>query len=146
MSRFRMESWGPVEPCTCDLTAEVVVHRRHEPKCPFPGTAYEWKPMGQGPWRPRRSPLEAAQKCITWTGMLGIPTMRVVEISTDTVVWLWGADREDHAVPHVLPEWHQLVLEAASAELDQISLGDDYAAPPAPGEPVSAGLSEDTLF
>lgn len=38
-------------------------------------------------WRPRPTAVDAAAKCLTWTGGIGIPAMQVVDMETGDVVW-----------------------------------------------------------
>lgn len=51
----------------------------------------EWEPMESGAgghvWRPRKTEREAIKKCAEWTGLLFIPAMRVVDLTTGVVVW-----------------------------------------------------------
>src|SRR5262245_43407222 len=50
-----------------------------------------WVPMEHGAapavWRPRPTAVDAAAKCLAWTGGLGIPAMQVVDMTTGAVVW-----------------------------------------------------------
>lgn len=93
------------------------------------GRDLAWTPMSRGPggpWRNRDSPVEAAAKCLAWTGLAGIPAMRVVDSETGDVVWRFG--HEEHCPegcpPVVLPldeetaAWQQAHdrLAAASAQ------------------------------
>lgn len=79
-----------------------------------------WKPMQDGPaasvWRPRPTALEAAQKCLEWTGLVEIPAMQVVDLATGTVVWRGSAYFPD-AGPPITPEWDPLVRAQARTAL-----------------------------
>ena len=82
-------------------------------------------------WRPRGSARDAAAKCLAWTGGIGIPTMRVVDLATGEVVWQWGADDDVHAgagAP-ILPPWDAQAREDARAQLG-------HRVAPAPMRPV----------
>lgn len=50
-----------------------------------------WTPMDQGSggqvWRPRATAVDAAAKCLAWTGFTGIPAMQVINLATREVVW-----------------------------------------------------------
>lgn len=103
-------------------------------------TPAEWSVMKDGPWRPRPTVVEAVAKCLAWTGLLGIPAMRVRDQETGTVVWAWGDGiYEDAAGPWVeLPveEW-RLAKQAARARLT--------GKPPAPVEAPPATGDQLTL-
>jgi hypothetical protein len=61
-----------------------------------------WMPMGgRGPWRNRDSPVDAAAKCLSWTGLIGIPAMQVVDVQAGAVVWRIS-DRYPEAGPTVV--------------------------------------------
>jgi hypothetical protein len=102
MGRYAMESW----------------HRTGLACHPDGG---EWRrmddPANRGPkaWAPRALADEAAWKCLVWTGRVGVPAMRVVDLETDEVVWCWGAASlfEAGAGPWVLPGWHARMWELA---------------------------------
>jgi hypothetical protein len=92
------------------------------------GTPYEqdgWTRMDHGSggstWKPRRTAIDAVHKCLEWTGLIGIPTMQVVDLATGDVVWRWGCDNpevsdEARAGPWVLPLWHRQVRAAVRAD------------------------------
>lgn len=96
----------------------------------FGSTPAEWSVMNGGPWRPRPTVVEAVAKCLAWTGLIGIPAMRVRDQETGDVVWAWGAgDYEEAAGPWVLlpvDEW-RLAKQTARARL-----ASDKPAPPEP--------------
>lgn len=50
-----------------------------------------WEPMENGAaghvWKPRKTAAAAVLKCVTWTGGIGIPAMRVIDLDTGLVVW-----------------------------------------------------------
>ncbi len=79
-----------------------------------------WKPMEDGPaktvWLPRATALEAAAKCLEWTGLVEIPAMQVVDLGTGNVVWRGSARYPDAGAP-VTPEWDALVRSQARAAL-----------------------------
>lgn len=86
-----------------------------------------WKPMEDGPgravWKPRATAADAVLKCLTWTGLLCIPAMRVVDLTTGSVVWQdrYHAglipDDEDAALDRIVPAWAEPVYAAARAEM-----------------------------
>lgn len=51
----------------------------------------EWIPIDTGAaghmWRPRATAVDAAAKCLTWTGLVGLPAMQVIDMETGEVVW-----------------------------------------------------------
>lgn len=57
----------------------------------FRSSTGEWTPMESGAaadvWRPRATAVDAAAKCLAWTGFIGIPAMQVVDLTTGEVVW-----------------------------------------------------------
>lgn len=139
-----MECWTPTDPCTCGIGRPDL--DKHGRKCPFPATTWRWVPMDAGPgssvWRPRRTAQEAAQKCLEWTGLTGIPTMRVIAYvdPAGTVVWQWGARCTDDADPgpEVLPGWHPQIVSAVRMRIHERAADTQPAVP----EPVH----RDTLF
>lgn len=38
-------------------------------------------------WHPRATAVDAAAKCLAWTGFTGIPAMQVINLATREVVW-----------------------------------------------------------
>jgi hypothetical protein len=92
--------------------------------------------MNAGPggahWKPVTSAIDAAVHCYRWSGG-GVPAMRVVDQTSDEVVWQvdyrptdpevleeWELDRDprDQPGPDVIPPWHQAVLAAARAQAE----------------------------
>lgn len=57
----------------------------------FRSSTGEWIPMEHGAashvWRPRATAVDAAAKCLAWTGFIGIPAMQVIDMRTSEVVW-----------------------------------------------------------
>jgi hypothetical protein len=57
----------------------------------FRSSTGEWIPMENGTgghvWRPRATAVDAAAKCLAWTGFIGIPAMQVIDMGTGEVVW-----------------------------------------------------------
>lgn len=91
---------------------------------PEPDGRRAWKPMEEGPaanvWRPRPTALEAAAKCLAWTGLVEIPAMQVVDLGTGEVVWRGSAHYPDAGEP-IAPEWDALVRQQAHAELAELA-------------------------
>ena len=76
---------------------------------------------GAGTWRPRPSAAQAVRKCLTWTGLTGIPTMRVIDLADNSrVVWQFG-HHTDHrgAGPNINHQawWFQAARASAQADL-----------------------------
>lgn len=79
-----------------------------------------WTPMEAGVapkvWRPRPTAADAVHKCLEWTGLVCIPAMRVVDLSSGVVLW---QDRWDQAEPdleRVLPDWAVPIYAQVKAE------------------------------
>lgn len=57
----------------------------------FRSSTGEWTPMDNGAashvWRPRATAVDAAAKCLAWTGFIGMPAMQVIDMQTGDVVW-----------------------------------------------------------
>lgn len=79
-----------------------------------------WSPMEDGPaksvWKPRSSAIEAAVKCLTWTGLICIPAMRVVDLESGDVVWS-DTSQYPEAGASLAPDWDAGARSAALAEL-----------------------------
>jgi hypothetical protein len=73
---------------------------------------------GAAGWRPHPTAAAAVRKCLTWTGLTGIPTMRVVDLlDGERVVWQFGHD--DQAGPNInhMAWWFQAARASARADL-----------------------------
>lgn len=103
-------------------------------------TGRAWVPMedgaGASAWRPRRTAMEAAVKCLAWTGLVSIPAMQVVDLDTGAVVWR-SSDRYPDSGAPILPVWHVHAENAAQAELK---------ADEAPAEPIAEPEPEPDLL
>lgn len=127
--RFVIECRSPVHPCKCpDLTGTYPGRDGdHHPKCPWVDE-WRWHRLGEkGTWGPRATPQEAAVKCLRWTGLTGIPAMRVLDGPTGPVVWQYAGSRGE--VEEILPPWHEAAIKAARAQLE----ADDDALPEGSG-------------
>jgi hypothetical protein len=71
---------------------------------------------GKEAWKPRPTLEDAIVKCITWTGALMIPGMRVIDLSTDAVVWQ-STERYPEAGPCIPHPDEAALFERARAEL-----------------------------
>lgn len=80
-----------------------------------------WTPMedgaGKSVWQPRKTAYEAVHKCISWTGGVAIPAMRVIDMATGDVIWQdrW-ADGKDGGLDRVIPAWAEAVYGQVKAE------------------------------
>lgn len=94
----------------------------------------EWSAMEDGVggrvWRPRQTAIEAAVKCLTWTGLIGIPAMQVVDLASGEVVWRHSDQYPSSGAP-VVPEWHARAVAAARADL---RADDDLGGAPVAGD------------
>jgi hypothetical protein len=66
-------------------------------------------------WQPRATREEAVHKCLEWTGLTCIPAMRVVDLSTGTVLWQdtsWYPD----AGESIIPDWARLIYAQVKTE------------------------------
>lgn len=68
-------------------------------------------------WKPKANALDAAVRCLVWTGLIGIPAMQVVDVETGLIVWRDSSMYPD-AGPSVVPEWDAMVRAEARAELN----------------------------
>lgn len=104
-----------------------------------------WTPMedgaGKSVWRPRASAMDAARKCLTWTGLVGIPAMRVVDLADGAIVWADTAQYPESGPP-VVPAWDAGLRESVRRELRESHGGvaDD------PDESPDGRMAEATLF
>lgn len=68
----------------------AVTAKRFQMQC-FRSSTGEWIPMENGTgghvWRPRATAVDAAAKCLAWTGFIGMPAMQVIDLDTGEVVW-----------------------------------------------------------
>lgn len=80
---------------------------------------HAWTPMEDGParsrWLPKPTAIEAARQCIEWTGLISIPAMQVMDVTTGEVVWRDSRHYPD-AGPSIFPEWDHAVREEARRE------------------------------
>ncbi len=98
-----------------------------------------WEPMENGPaksaWKPRKTAFEAAVKCLAWTGLVCIPAMQVVDLTTGEVVWR-DSSQYPQSGASILPDWDVEARTTARRDL----LSDD---PQVGQEPVSQQLAFD---
>lgn len=78
-----------------------------------------WTPMegGVAPkvWAPKTHARDAVRKCVEWTGVVLIPAMRVVDLSTGEVVWA-DTSQYPEAGESVTPVWAPSVYDEVRAE------------------------------
>ena len=90
----------------------------------FRSSTGEWIPMDNGAashvWRPRATAVDAAAKCLAWTGFIGIPAMQVIDLQTSEVVWRFS-DRYPQAGESIpLPAADErLAWERARTDIDE---------------------------
>lgn len=97
---WQMQSWDHSYPCSCPIDRPKAEWGTHRPKCRYPDSEWTWRPMEQGAapahWRPKTVESDAVRRCLRWAGGLfglGIPAMRVVDLSTGEVVWAHTGER-----------------------------------------------------
>jgi hypothetical protein len=101
-----------------------------------------WRAMEDGKaghvWRPRATAVDAAAKCLAWTGFLGIPAMQVVNLATGDVVWRLSDHYPDAGPPIALPDADEQQAHAAARAV----LARDGDAPrvPRPVDPPAGQL------
>jgi hypothetical protein len=71
---------------------------------------------GKEVWKPRPTLEDAAVKCLTWTGLIGIPAMQVIDMSTGEVVWRYSDEYPDAGESIPLPN-EEAVRERVRADL-----------------------------
>jgi hypothetical protein len=137
---FQMQAWESVKRCTCDI--DKIVDGVHQDGCPYPMSPSRWEPMEYGAakaaWRPRKTHQEAVYKCLTWTGLVGIPAMQVVDMETGEVLWRDSA-HYPAAGPPIEPEW-------ATKLRSQVKREQQKQAEAERAELTSAGPEQGALF
>lgn len=90
----------------------------------FRSSTGEWIAMDNGTgghvWRPRATAVDAAAKCLAWTGFIGIPAMQVIDLQTGEVVWRLSDRYPQAGEPIPLPAAEErLARQRARTILDE---------------------------